>query len=62
MFSFHRITEPHAFKVFTATLKRVCTKVTHTPKTPQDCKSVTLRDTRPEGQLAPKSEDIRPKG
>ena len=46
----------------TATLKWVCTKVTHTPKTPQDYKSVTMRDTRPKGQPAPKSEDTRPKG
>ena len=59
---FPRIAEPHIFKMFTATLKRACTKVTHTPKTPQDCKSVTMRDTRPKGQPAPKSEDTRPKG
>ena len=53
------IAEPHAFKMFTATLKRVCTKVTHTPKTPQDYKSLTMRDTRPKGQLAPKSESSK---
>ena len=34
-----RITKPHAFKTFTATLKKVCTKVTHTPETAEDCKS-----------------------
>ena len=56
------IAEPHAFKTFTATLKKVCTKVTHTPKTPQDYKSVTMKDTRPKEQPAPKSEDTRPKG
>ena len=59
---FPQIIEPHAFKMFTATLKKVCTKVTHTPETPQDCKSKTMRGTRPEGQLAQKSGDTRPKG
>ena len=36
--------------------------MTHTPETPQDCKSKTVRGTRPEGQLAQRSEDTRPKG
>ena len=31
----------------------------HTPETPQDCKSKTVRATRPEGQLAQKSESSR---
>ena len=53
------IIEPHAFKMFTATLKKVCTKVTHTPETPQDCKSKTIKGTRPKGQLAQKSESSR---
>ena len=56
------IIEPHAFKTFTATLKKVCTKATHTPETPQDCKSKTVRGTRPGGQPAQRSEDTRPKG
>ena len=43
------IIKPHAFKMFTATLKKVCTKVTHSPETPQDCKSKTMRGTRPKG-------------
>ena len=49
-------------KMFTATLKKVCTKATHAPETPQDCKSKTMKGTRPEGQLAQRSEDTRPKG
>ena len=56
------IIEPHTFKTFTATLKKVCTKVTHTPETPQDCKSKTVKGTRPEGQPAQRSEDTKPKG
>ena len=56
---FPQIIKPHAFKTFTATLKKVCTKATHTPETPQDCKSKTVRGTRPEGQLAQRSEDQR---
>ena len=44
---FHQIIEPHAFKMFTAALKKVCTKVTHTPETPGDCKSKNVRGTRP---------------
>ena len=56
------IIDPHAFKMFTATLKKVCTKVTHTPETPQDCKSKTGKGTRPEGQPAQRSKDTRPKG
>ena len=59
---FPQIIEPHAFKMFTATLKKVCTKVTHTPETPQDCKSKTMRGTRLEGQPTQGSEDTRPKG
>ena len=35
---FPQIIEPHAFKTFTATLKKVCAKVTHTPETTEDCK------------------------
>ena len=46
---FPQIMKPHAFKMFTATLKKVHTKVTHTPETPQDCKSKTVRGTRPQG-------------
>ena len=56
---FPQIIKPHAFKMFTATLKKVCTKVTHTPETPQDCKSKTVRGTRPKGQLAQKSESSK---
>ena len=46
------IIEPHAFKTFTATLKKVCTKATHAPETPQDCESKTVKGTRPERQPA----------
>ena len=56
------IIELHVFGTFTATLKKVCTKVTYTPETPQDYKSKTVRATRPEGQLAQRNEDTRPKG
>ena len=56
---FPQIIEPHAFKMFTATLKKVHTKVTHTPETPQDCKLKTGRGTRPKGQLAQKSESSK---
>ena len=56
---FPQIIEPHAFKTFTATLKKVCTKMTHTPETPQDCKSKTVRGTRSKGQLAQKSESSK---
>ena len=30
---FPQIIEPHAFKMFTAALKKVCTKMTHAPET-----------------------------
>ena len=53
------IIEPHAFKTFTATLKKVCTKATHTPETPQDCKLKTMRGTRPKEQPAQKSESSK---
>ena len=53
---FPRIIKPHAFQMFTATLKKVCTKVTHTPETSEDCKSKNVRGTRPKGQPAQKSE------
>ena len=53
---FPQIIELHAFKMFTATLKKVCTKVTHTPETAKDCKLKNVRDTRPKGQPAQKSE------
>ena len=56
---FPQIIGPHAFKTFTATLKKVHTKVTHTPETPQDCKLKTGRGTRPKGQLAKKSESSK---
>ena len=56
---FPQIIELHAFKTFTATLKRVCTKVTHTPKTAEDCKSKNMRGTRPKGQPAQKSESSK---
>ena len=56
---FPQIIEPHAFKMFTATLKKVCTKVPHTPESPQDCKSKTMRGTRQKGQLTQKSESSR---
>ena len=51
---FPQIIESHAFKTFTATLKKVCTKATHTPETPQDCKSKTMRGTRPDRCNQPK--------
>ena len=50
------IIKPHTFKMYKATLKKVCAKVTHTPETPQDCKSKTVRGTIPKGQLVQKSE------
>ena len=53
---FPQIIEPHAFKTFTATLKKVCTKETHTPETPQDCKLKIMRGTRPKEPPAKKSE------
>ena len=53
---FPQIIKPPAFKMFTATLKKVCTKVTHTPETSEDCKSKNVRGTRPKGQPAQKSE------
>ena len=53
------IFEPHAFKMFTATLETVCTKVTHTPETPQDCKSKTVKGTGPKGHLAQKTESSK---
>ena len=53
---FPQIIELHAFKTFTATLKKVCTKVTHAPETAEDCKSKNVRGTRPRGQHAQKSE------
>ena len=49
---FPQITEPHVFKMFTTTLKKVCTKVTYTPETAEDCKSK-------KGQLAQKSESSK---
>ena len=56
------IIEPDAFKTFTANLKKVSTKVTHSPETPQDCKPKTVRGTRSEGQPTQKSGDTKPKG
>ena len=48
--------EPHTFKTSTATLKKVCAKVTHTPEATEDCKLKNMRSTRPKGQPAQKSE------
>ena len=56
---FPQIIEPYAFKMFTATLKKVCTKVTHTPKTAGDCKLKNVRGTRPKEQPAQKSESSK---
>ena len=56
---FPQIIKLHAFKTFTATLKKVCAKVTHTPKTTEDCKSKNARGTRPKGQPAQKSESSK---
>ena len=56
---FPQIIKLHAFKTFTATLKKVCAKVTHTPKTTEDCKSKNARGTRPKGQPALKSESSK---
>ena len=53
---FPQIIKLHAFKTFTATLKKVCTKVTHNPETAEDCKSKNVRGARPKGQPAQKSE------
>ena len=49
----------HAFKTFTAILKKVCTKVTHTPETAEDCKLKNVRGTRPKMQPAQKSESSK---
>ena len=56
---FPQIIEPHAFKMSTATLKKVCTKVTHTSETAEDCKSKNVRGTKQKGQLAQKSESSK---
>ena len=48
------IIEPHAFKTFTATLKKVCTKVTHTPETAEDCKSTECEGHQTTGATSPK--------
>ena len=50
------IIRPHAFKMSTAILEKVCTKVTHTPETAEDCKSKNMRGTKQKGQPAQKSE------
>ena len=56
---FPQIMEPHAFKMFTATVKKICTDVTHTPETPQDCNLKNARDTKPKGSPAQKSESVK---
>ena len=53
------IIEPHAFTMSTATLKKVCAKVTHTPETTEDCKSKNVRGTRPREQPAQKNESSK---
>ena len=53
------IIELHTFKPSTATLKKVCTKVTHTPENTEDCKSKNERGTRPKEQSAQKSESSK---
>ena len=56
---FPQIIEPHAFKMFTATLKRVYAKVAHTPETTEDCKLKNARGIRPKEQPAQKSESSK---
>ena len=56
---FPQIIEPHAFKTFTATLKKICAKATHTPEISKDCKSKNMRGTRPKEQPAQKSESSK---
>ena len=53
---FPQIIELHAFKMFTATLKKVCAKATHTPETTEDC---NLKNMRGKGQPAQKSESSK---
>ena len=53
------IVKLHAFKMFTATLKKVCTKVTHNPETAENCKSKNMGGTRPKEQSAQKSESSK---
>ena len=56
---FPQIIESHAFKMFTATFKKVCTKVTHTPESAEDCKVNNVRGTRHKEQPAQKSESSK---
>ena len=56
---FPQIIKPHTFKMFTATLKKVCAKVTHTPETAEDCKLKNMRGTRPKEQPVQKHESSK---
>ena len=56
---FPQIIELHGFKTFTVTLEKVCAKVTHTPKTAEDCKLKSMKCTRPKEQPVQKSESSK---
>ena len=59
---FPQIIEPYAFEMFTATSKKSLYKSdTHTPKTPQDCKSKTVRGNQPKGLRTPDKGATSPK-
>ena len=50
---------PHAFTMFTATLKRICTEITHNPKTANNSKLTHKRGTSPKTIPAHKSEAFK---